>query len=169
VTKGGRKRDVLPPAFLLRASLNYIDTERSSVLKAARQLSSSYREPPRLFLNREDTNKAYVGKPLARKVASRHFSAAVKASGYTDEIETKKGVRRTARFRYHDLRHTFAVRTYAGLEAAGKPEPWKTIQTLLGHCRLSTTINTYLKHVRVDEVAVGDALGRYIRGIADAP
>lgn len=168
VTKGGRKRDVLPPAFLLRASLIYIETERSSVLRAARQRSSSYREPPQLFLNGEDTNKAYVGDPLTGKVASRQFSAAVMACGYIDEIETEKGVRRIARFRYHDLRHTFAVRTYTGLEAAGKPEPWKTIQTLLGHRHLSTTIRIYLKHVRIDEVAVGDALGRLIKGLADA-
>lgn len=168
VTKGGRKRDVLAPAFLLRASQHYIATERSSVLKTARHRNGNYREPAQLFLNSEDTNVAYVGKPLAGKVASRHFSAAVMGCGYIDEIDTSKGVRRTARFRYHDLRHTFAVRTYVELEAAGKPEPWKTIQTLLGHRFLSTTINTYLKHVRIDEVAVGDALGRHIRMIADA-
>lgn len=167
VTKGGRKRDVLAPAFLLRASQHYIETERSSVLKVARQRSDSYREPPRLFLNSEDTNAAYVGKPLTGKVASRHFSAAVMACGYIDENETSKGARRTARFRYHDLRHVFAVRTYVELEATGKREPWKTIQTLLGHRHLSTTIKTYLKHVRVDEVAVGDAFGRHIRMIAD--
>ena len=50
----------------------------------------------------------------------------------------------------------------------GKREPWKTVQVLLGHRHLSTTIKIYLKHVRIDEAAVGDALSRYIRMLADA-
>jgi len=76
VTKGGRKRDVLPPAFLLRASLNYIDTERSSVLKAARQRSSSYRDPrtpwcrlasdPRVF-HRPEGGAGSGHRPILRR------------------------------------------------------------------------------------------------------
>lgn len=167
VTKGARKRDVLAPAFLLLASCHYIEHERAAALRMARSRYPDFREPANLFINGVDTNLNYVGRKMSGKVASRHFSLAVAAAGYSDEVTTVKGVKYVPRFRYHDLRHTFAVRTYVELERLGKREPWKTIQVLLGHRHLSTTINIYLKHVRIDEAAIGDALGRHLELLAN--
>ena len=53
------------------------------------------------------------------------------------------------RYRVHDLRHTYAVWTYHIRTSLGDNEPWKWIQSQLGHSTLDTTINTYLKHVSI--------------------
>ena len=49
----------------------------------------------------------------------------------------------------HDLRHTAAVLIYYAESATGNPEPWKKVQTPLGHKNLQTTIDTYLHHVEI--------------------
>ena len=48
---------------------------------------------------------------------------------------------------FHDLRHTYAVITYHLEKQNGNSEPWKKIQSILGHKNLSTTMDIYLDQV----------------------
>jgi integrase len=45
----------------------------------------------------------------------------------------------------------------------GDAEPWKTLQALLGHKQLATTINIYLRSVTIDEAQITDSLGSFFR------
>jgi integrase/recombinase XerC len=51
-----------------------------------------------------------------------------------------------AAHRYHDLRHTFAITRYHEERRKGNQAPWETIQRLLGHKYVTTTMETYLAH-----------------------
>ncbi len=65
-----------------------------------------------------------VGEPLNEKMLPRSFKKLLKDL----KIEEVK---------YHDIRHTFATRLFE------KGVPAKTVQVLLGHADISTTLNTY--------------------------
>lgn len=168
ITKGNRPRTILVPAHLLKASVRYIETERKAAVELAATRDPQYKEPGELFLNGTDVNAAYAGSPLQGKVLSQHFSDAVIACHLIENISTTRGTITIALFHFHDLRHTFAVKIYSILEKLGKREPWKLIQALLGHRYLSTTIKTYLKHVRIDEASIGDALSKHLLSLARA-
>jgi integrase len=69
------------------------------------------------------------------------------------------------RHRYHDLRHTYALWTYHALVEQGISEPWKIIQSLLGHAHLSTTLDTYLRVVNVEKARTADRAYEVMRSI----
>jgi integrase len=70
------------------------------------------------------------GQPIAPYTFTRHFERLLKYAGLP-------------RIRFHDGRHTFATLMLELGESA------KTVQTILGHTRISTTLDTY-SHVSLD-------------------
>ncbi len=179
VTKGGTPRTVVVPAFLVRALLAYVDGERASVVEAARLRGRAASNA--LFLNGERATNRDIGGKVSPATAMREFHASVLSMRLTRSVTVyridpgtgapavdERGEeilepRTVAKHSFHDLRHTFACQFYWAEIQAGNPAPWKKLQARLGHKRLSTTQDIYLRHVETREPAVSDAFARLLR------
>jgi integrase len=170
-TKGLRPRQVFLPGYLLDALLWYVDHERKAILDRGKHASTFAKRalPTALFLNGLDANRRDLGNPVKAYTFERAFRGAVCHLGLTHQVPHQDPVtgERTLlcvpTYTPHDLRHTYAVQTYLTRRSLGDAEPWKTLQVLLGHKQLSTTVNTYLRAVSVSEQEVGDALLDFFR------
>jgi len=174
VTKTKRlvERDVNVPNYLIPDLHAYIDGERKECIAVARRywLKKKSDEPKVLFVNGVDAHPN-AGKPVGADTLSAAFRRAVVKAGLTEWV-TKTDphtgeVRqvRVPRHRYHDLRHTYALWTYHALVEQGISEPWKIIQSLLGHAHLSTTLDTYLRVVNVEKARTADGAYEIMRSI----
>lgn len=189
-TKGRNTRDVLVPAPLIRAMMRYRDVERTEIVERAVAVASkvgrSYRSPEELFLNGLNCNDRDIGRPVNRETASRAFTAAVLAEGFSimrqgfaldpetgDPLRDESGMPMkhglaAAAYRFHDLRHTFAVMFYKSEVLRGNPEPWEKLKQRLGHAHSETTRNIYLRHIDASEAAISDMAAQHMRGRGDA-
>lgn len=166
-TKGLRPRIVGLPKYVLDGLLWYIDHERKEAVSAALRIRKATRraiETPALFVNGIQAIHRDVGNPLRTSTFMGVFQRAVKQAGLVhNELHRhpttgNESLKPVADHTSHDLRHTFAVQTYHGLKRQGDSEPWKKIQSLLGHQQLSTTMDTYLRTIQVDEPRITDAM-----------
>jgi integrase/recombinase XerC len=159
------------PGYLLDALLWYIDHERQAILDRGKHAAKGAKRETSttLFLNGLDANRRDRGNPVKAYTFERAFRRAVCHLGLTHQVphqDPGTGERTLVRvptYTPHDLRHTYAVQTYLTRRSLGDAAPWKTLQVLLGHKQLSTTVNTYLRAVRVSEQEVGDALLDFFR------
>ena len=184
VTKGGAPRTVVVPAILLQALVAYVDGERASVVETARlrgRVASNA-----LFLNGERATDRDVGGKVSPATAMRAFHAAVLSLGLTRDVTVYRidpstgspaiddrgeeilEPRTVAKHSFHDLRHTFACQFYWAEIQAGNPAPWKKLQARLGHRRLSTTQDIYLRHVETREPEISDTFARLLSERLDA-
>jgi integrase len=171
-TKGLRPRHVLIPHWLLDALHWYIDHEREEAMLARARVRAKHRhlaEASSLFVNGIHANRRDVANPLQPATFMRVFVRVVKEVGlvhrevHRNPITGEDRMATVVDHTTQDLRHTFTVQTYLSRKAIGDSEPWKTLQALLGHAHLSTTVNTYLRSVRVDEARVTDSLNSFFR------
>jgi integrase len=171
-TKRLVERDVNVPNYLVPDLHVYIDGERKECIAVARRywLKKKSDEPKVLFVNGVDARQN-AGKPVAADTLSDAFRRAIVKAGLTEWV-TKTDpdtgeVRqvRVPRHRYHDLRHTYALWTYQALVEQGISEPWKIIQSLLGHAHLSTTLDTYLRVVNVEKARTADGAYKVMRSV----
>lgn len=120
-----------------------------------------------LFVNGADAG-ADAGRPLLPGTISGFFRAAVREAGLVTVVRIRcDGDERDyllARYCFHDLRHSFAIRLYNKLLAAGR-YPWDIIQARLGHRKDTTTKQAYgnlattVEPLAADLIAAGmDAL-----------
>jgi len=171
-TKRLVERDVNVPNYLIPDLHAYIDGERSECLAVARRywLKKKSDEPKVLFVNGVEARQS-AGKPVCADTLSGAFRRAVIKAGLTEWVaKTDPGtgeVRQAPvpRHRYHDLRHTYALWTYHALVEQGTSEPWKIIQSLLGHAHLSTTLDTYLRVVNVEKARTADSVYEVMRSV----
>ena len=171
-TKRLVERDVNVPNYLIPDLDAYIDGERNECLAVARRywLKRKSDEPKALFVNGVDARQS-AGKPVSADTLSGAFRRAVIKAGLTEWVaKTDPGtgeVREVLvpRHRYHDLRHTYALWTYHALVEQGTSEPWKIIQSLLGHAHLSTTLDTYLRIVNVEKARTADSAYEVMRSV----
>jgi len=177
-TKGGGTRKVVVPAFVWKALLLYLRSERSKAMtsaqRTAKQKGKPFHDHGFLFVNGTGSNDSDVGQPTSGATLSAAFTKAVRTEGLTrvetcfvldsqtgepvlnaDGFPIKQEVLR-ARHTFHDLRHTFAVTTYRSEVARGNPEPWEYLRERLGHKSVLTTMDIYVRHVRLDEASLSD-------------
>lgn len=184
IAKGGVPRKVVIPAFLVKALLDYIDGERASVVEAAKQRGRDASNA--LFLNGVRSTSRDIGGKTSPSTAMRAFNASVLVSELTRtvtayRIDPSTGApaidergeeilepRTVAKHSFHDLRHTFACQFYWSEIRAGNPAPWKKLQARLGHKRLSTTQDIYLRHVETREPEISDVFARLLKERLDA-
>lgn len=172
VTKTKRlvPRTVEVPAYLVKELQLYIDGERNLALAEAKKywLRGKTPKPGAMFVNGTSARN-HAGRAIKADTLTRAFHDAVIRAGLVCTVEKtdpETGQHYTAsagRFWFHCLRHTFAMFMYRAEKAAGNAEPWKVIQSLLGHKFLSTTLNTYLKHAQDDRRAVNAIVFSAIR------
>lgn len=155
--KGARRRNILIPNWLIDQLNMYIAHERDRAVKD--RLGGDSKT---LFLN--SGARPHVGNPVSQRTALRQFNMAVISAGYTcmaEKINPENGeIYYTSRARYtgHSTRHTFAIWTYYSRKNNGDSEPWKYIQTRLGHKNLQTTFDTYLRSADDFEAEISDRL-----------
>lgn len=153
--KGNVKRKAFFPNWLITELNEYVQTERLRAVKR-----SGRKESVALFLNTR--NPTYLGSRITQRTALRHFNAAVKAAGFVEMVEKtdpesgKVYYRQRAKYSGHTTRHSFAIWSYYARKAVGDSEPWKYIQTRLGHKHLQTTLDTYLRATDEFEAEVSD-------------
>ena len=174
VTKTKRlvARDINVPNYLIPDLYAYIDGERSECIAVARRhwLKKKSDEPKVLFVNGVDAHQN-AGKPVRADTLSGAFRRAVMKAGLTEWVTKthpdtgEVGQVLVPRHRYHDLRHTYALWTYHALVEQGTSEPWKIIQSLLGHAHLSTTLDTYLRVVNVEKARTADGVYEVMRSV----
>ena len=113
--KNGKSRVIIPAPLVIEA----IRQEKAKQ-EAAQLLAGSLWDNP---FNLVFTDES--GKNLVRRTVVKHFKAITSRSGIDDS------------FRFHDLRHSFAV---ASLQAG---DDIKTIQANLGHATAAFTLQVY--------------------------
>lgn len=150
--KGKVVRDVTIPNWLVFDVLEYINTERKIALANCKQ---RFRNVPIQLLLGHVGARNGEGRPISANAIQKMVERACLAIGLVD-IEQKINVDtgdtyqiKVARYSVHDLRHTYAVITYHLERKNGNAEPWKVIQTQLGHSKMETTINVYLASVEL--------------------
>ena len=149
--KGSKTRQVSVPTWLVIDTIEYIEGERAESLRAFRM--SSRNRSTRLLLAHLNSNSA--GRPITNGAIQKMFREACFALGMVNTIEKTDPITgelfqdKIPKHSIHDLRHTYAVLTYHAERKNGNAEPWKKIQAQLGHEKLQTTINTYLRYVEI--------------------
>ena len=113
--KNGKSRMVLPAPLVIEALRQEKAKQEASRLAAG----SMWDNPFNLVFTDA------LGKNLVRRTVVKHFKAITKRSGIDEK------------FRFHDLRHSFAV---ASLQAG---DDIKTIQANLGHATAAFTLQVY--------------------------
>jgi len=176
-TKGLKARNVTVPAYLVLELQLYIRTERQDCIKAAQKywLYGNVKSPKTLFLNGVSANRD-AGKPVTADTLSSRFHESVIRCGFVRHVEafdldTDGPAKRTLElvvtlFVFHSLRHTYAVWLYWSEQTAGNSEPWKLLQSRLGHADVATTMRTYLRFTeverrKVNEIVFGATRRRY--------
>jgi integrase len=149
--KGSKTRQVAIPAWLVEDGIAYINGERADALQFGKVTSKA--ASPALFLG--GTKSSRAGKPISKRRLQQIVEEACLAIGLTDIVEVidpetgNKFTKCIQKYSIHDLRHTAAVLIYHAERAVGNSEPWKKVQTQLGHKHLQTTVDTYLHHVEI--------------------
>lgn len=149
IGKGNRKRNVAVPNWLVEKTIHYIRFERKRAVALLRRPSA------KLFVAGINSRPIHRGKPISARAFEKALqSACIRGGAY---IPVRKNLAeggqgrwiKAARHSPHDLRHTYALMTYASEIELGNPEPLKGIQGQLGHKHLATTVDTYLAYVSV--------------------
>jgi len=147
--KNKKTRQVTIPTWLVLDALSYIDGERSEALNGMTKKATN-----QLLVVGTNATKNH-GAPLGKDALQKVIRKACFDTGLLEKIEKndtnskQKFIAHIPKHSMHDLRHTYAVYQYIIEVKLGNPEPWKKIQSQLGHSALSTTIDTYLKHVQL--------------------
>lgn len=155
--KGGKRKFVNFHGVLLQKVVNYIKRERAFVMQGVKDHGM-------LLVHKRGHFRRL---PIHKSTLQRRLSSACVAAELTRSVVRLRPVNGSwanktadtqvrASFKFHDLRHTFAVWMYYARKASGDSEPWKYIQEQLGHEDVLTTIKTYLGVTQDFEAFVTD-------------
>lgn len=128
ITKGSKPRAIFVPLSLLDETNHYIKTTRRMIAKKFNTLNVF----EDLWIGKT------TGKPITNKALNKNCSEAFK----------KANINAT----FHHLRHTYAIKMLSILTKQSQSNglnPLKTLQTLLGHSNISTTM-IYLESLSID-------------------
>lgn len=158
--KGGKTRTVLFPLWLALDLRNYAASIRKISIETRMKKSPSFKDHGYLFVH-DALGRACVGDAfddfyLSGPMRSIQIKLGIRAgvSEETGFYERLYGV--------HALRHTYAVHAYISARRAGDPEPWKFVQTQLGHSSDETTKQIYLPFAIEYEHQFGELLKKEI-------
>lgn len=174
--KGSKFRKVEVPNHLLKDLIWYIENEREASISEGRRRGHLGRDTPTsLFLNSASSRHNSGCKATYETFRKAFHAAIVKAHALdpgaglmgnttkTDPDTLQNYTNSSSIYGPHCLRHTYAVWTYLGERKQGNAEPWKLLQTRLGHAQMSTTVNTYLRLASEFESQLSDRLVSHIQ------
>lgn len=142
ITKGDKPRTTYFPLHLLDRINDYINEERTSVIKKCKKQNQNYVSTDALWLTEQ-------GTLLSKEGLNKQFKVACK----------KASVNAT----FHDLRHTYAITMLALIQRQSIRDPnlginpLKTLQILLGHTHLSST-DIYLQALEPNMTAIEESI-----------
>lgn len=158
--KGRKWRRVNVPSWLLTEIDLYIQGERTQAVAAGRALyGHAYISPATLFVG-HPTAATSRGMPISAEALYEAFHRPQQlliAAGNLSQ-----------HFRFHDLRHTYAVWTWLVRKRSGDPQPSKYVQAQLGHSSRETTEGIYLATVSLFEPLLFDGLAAHLEDMAYA-
>lgn len=138
ITKGNKPRAIFVPQSLLDETNQYIKTTRRMIAKKFNTLNNNQD----LWLGKT------TGKLISNKALNKNCSEAFK----------KADINAT----FHHLRHTYAIKMLTILTKKAQEtgiNPLKTLQVLLGHSNISTTM-IYLESLSIDINEIEDSLNK---------
>mgnify|MGYP001237866112 CR=1 FL=1 len=139
ITKGDKPRDVYVPQSLIDETNKYIKfTRRSIALKY-----NTLKTEDSLWIAER------TGKAIGKKTIEAKFRIAIKKSGINCT--------------FHHLRHTYAIKMLSTLTKQTQNNglnPLKTLQMLLGHSNINTTM-IYLESLSIDLNEIEDSLTKF--------
>ena len=167
-TKNNVKRKVLLAGSLIQELQNFCDTHREALCARGCKGRCGLGGP---IFPAAGADRKKRCAPMSAQNFGLIVRCAAKACGLTaiaTKRDSKGNVIRQATvpaMSVHDLRHTYAVWTYLLLRKQGDTNPWLFIQAQLGHRSSETTINTYLRAVRMLENELTDAYASYLEAL----
>nr|WP_240922369.1 tyrosine-type recombinase/integrase [Oleiagrimonas sp. C23AA] len=162
IGKYNKARIIAVPNWLVLATKEYIQGERTQ------STCHLPRNHEFVFVNGIKAHRSHRGKKLSIRRYQAIFSQACIRAGLCRKNDDCKNS--LATHSPHDLRHTYAVMTYFAQRSIGNVEPWKLIQSQLGHSNLRTTTDTYLQFVSAYskwEFAYQTSSTRILAGLID--
>lgn len=166
--KGGRIKSFLAPTWLVFAMQQYARYERSVAVAWAKAHRQGYGEPFNLFVNGM-TAKRNRGGACDPKSLGRVFTQVQKRIEMTS-LGPRNSVKlgsKVAKYRFHDLRHTYVIWTYLARKAANDAEPWIFISGQIGHKHVHTTIAIYLRPAQAIEAVASARFYREMRTLRE--
>jgi integrase len=167
-TKNDVRRKVLLPGSLIREIQSFMTNERTQLCDGKCRGGCGMSSP--IFPSSRPSNKG-----RCRAMTPQNYGLTVRrAAGIAGivrratKLDTKGGEVATLLLpavSTHDLRHTYAVWTYLLLRSKGDTNPWLFVQAQLGHRSQETTINVYLRAVRMFENEISEVLVEFVRGL----
>ena len=162
--KGGQWKTVLIPGWLISSLAHYIGTERARLIAAATERDPGLKDHGFLFIR---SDRAGPGLRLHAKSLNDAFRNLQKGIGVIKQVAVSRNGKQLLESRpkygVHSLRHTFAVHTYFARKAIGDAEPWKYLQSQLGHANVETTKRIYLRIVDEHEAMAGAILSTMLK------
>ncbi|QQV77927.1 site-specific integrase [Sphingomonas aliaeris] len=166
--KGGRERNVFVANILVAEVQTYARRLRAKAITAA--AARGFADPGTVFVAGHDAGES-TGRRMRAQQLSEIFRAAVRRALPSDPITIEDEGRTfeylPARYRLHDLRHSFAMRLFHKLVALGK-DPWDILQARLGHKTVSVTRDVYLDMSRSFEPEAADLLAAGLDALINA-
>ncbi|MBT2117783.1 site-specific integrase [Dyella sp. LX-66] len=166
-TKNDVRRKVLFPGTLIEELHAFIEGPRKLIYSEQSRNRHEMCEP--VFPRIQRMKKERGGVAMTPQNLGLAIRRAAKHTGLVRVVQkldpTGKSSKRVevVSLSTHDLRHTYAVWTYLLLRAKSDTNPWLFIQAQLGHRSSETTINTYLRAVRMFENEISEVLASSVR------
>lgn len=147
ITKGNKPRNIFVPQSLIDETNKYIKFTRRNIAQKHNNLKTI----ESLWIAER------TGLPISKKTVEFSFREAVKNTGVNCT--------------FHHLRHTYAIKMLSVLTKQQQQDnsglnPLKTLQMLLGHSNISTTM-IYLEALSIDINQIEDSLKNYYGDILD--
>ena len=157
--KGRKWRKVNVPSWVLHETAAYIEGERAEAITEGMALyEHTFRPPINVFVGHQDATTSR-GCDLSSGAIYDAFAAPQRGLMEAGSLHR--------RFRFHDLRHTYAVWTWIIQKRRGDPQPSKYVQAQLGHVSRETTEGIYLATVSLFEGQLFDDLANYLEESVD--
>lgn len=160
IGKGGRKRSVPVPVWLLNALKAYASTTRANAIEGASRVTPLFKDHGQLFVH-TSARRDVLGRPIHPDTLNKHFATArekVRGMAERQGGQALVDLVDATLLRPHALRHTYALLTFIERRRLGDSNPVKFVQSVLGHRYMATTEAIYLRSSQIYELEIQESV-----------